>query len=185
MVDGEDDEPVGGASGVAVDARDRVAREELGHRVPAEGDDDPRTQNLEMATKPNVAGGDLLGQRIAVLRWAVTDDIGDEDLAAVEADAREQLVEELAGRAHERPSLQVLVVAGRLAEEEDPGLRGTVARNGLPRAPMERARGAGANLSRDQLEVRPRRILHGADYGPREPVFGPGGALRARYTTSV
>src|SRR5712691_380382 len=180
MVDGKNHEAVGGASRLAVDAGDRLAREELGHRVPAQGHDDARLQYLEVASKPDVAGSDLLGQRVAVLRRAVTDHVGDEDAAAVEADAREKLIEELAGRTDEGLSLQILVVAGRLAEEEDPGLARTVAWNGLPRAPMERAGGARADLGGDEPESGPRCVLHGADYGPRDPVFGPAGALRAR-----
>src|SRR5712692_9798095 len=39
MVDRENHEAVGGASRLAVDAGDRLAGEELGHRVPAERDD--------------------------------------------------------------------------------------------------------------------------------------------------
>ena len=115
----------------------------------------------------------------------MANDIRDKDLPPVEANAGQELVQKLAGGADEGLALQILVIARGLAKEEDAGVGAPVAGDRLARAPMERARGAGANLSRDQLEVRPRRILHGADYGPREPVFGPGGALRAKYTTSV
>src|SRR3989454_1812270 len=55
VVHGEDQEAVGGLSRFAVDARDRLAGEELPHRVPAEGDDDARLQDLEMAAQPHVA----------------------------------------------------------------------------------------------------------------------------------
>src|SRR5919201_5958178 len=67
VIDGEDDEAVGGLAGLAVDAGDAHSGEELPHRVPAQGDDDSRTQDLEMAPQPDVACGDLLGQRVTVL----------------------------------------------------------------------------------------------------------------------
>ena len=54
-----------------------------------------------MPAQPDVAGGDLLGKRVAVLGRAVSDDVGDEDLAPIEADTGEELVQELAGRADE------------------------------------------------------------------------------------
>src|ERR1700694_1543576 len=56
VVDGKDQEAVGGLSGLPVDAGDGLAREELPHRVPPERDDDARVQHLEVAEKPHVAG---------------------------------------------------------------------------------------------------------------------------------
>src|SRR5438445_7484322 len=132
VIDGEDHQTIGRSPRPSVDARDRLTGEELPHRVAAEGDDDPWPQDLEMPAQPDVAGGDLLGKRVAVLGRAVSDDVGDEDLATIEADAGEELVQELAGRADERLPLKVLVVAGGFAEEEDPGLRRTVSRDRLP-----------------------------------------------------
>src|SRR5712692_5094128 len=55
VVHGEDQQAVGGFSRLAVDARDRLAGEELPHRVPAEGDDDAGLQDLEVAAQPHVA----------------------------------------------------------------------------------------------------------------------------------
>src|SRR5438105_1346928 len=83
MVDGEDDEAIRRAR-LPVDPRDRLSREELAHRVPAEGHDDAGTEHGEVAAQPHVAGGDLLGQRVAVLGRPVADDVGDEDLPPVE-----------------------------------------------------------------------------------------------------
>src|SRR5712691_1426612 len=56
VVHGEDEEAVGSRSWLAVDARDRFAREELPHRVTPQGDDDARLQDLEVAPQPHVAG---------------------------------------------------------------------------------------------------------------------------------
>src|SRR5437899_5491368 len=66
VIDGENDETVGGAARPAMDARDRFAREEFPHRVAAEGHDDPGPEHLEVAAQPDVAGSDLLGKRVAV-----------------------------------------------------------------------------------------------------------------------
>src|SRR5687767_12017323 len=64
-----------------VDPRDRFARQEPTHRVPPERDDDLGLQDLEMPLQPDVAGRHLVRQRVAVLRGAVPDDVGDEHLA--------------------------------------------------------------------------------------------------------
>ena len=90
-----------------------------------------------MALQPDVAGGHLVRQRVAVLRRAVPDDVGDEDLAPIEADVQQELVEQLPGGSHEGPSLEILVVPGRFAQEEDPGLGAPLARHGLPCAPVK------------------------------------------------
>ena len=104
------------------------------------------------------------------------DHVGDEDRSPVEPDAGQKLVQELPGGAHERLALEVLVVARRLAEKEDPRIGAAVAGDRLPRAPMERARGAGANLVGDKPKVS-RGVVQRADYAAAE---GLRGALRAR-----
>src|SRR5438445_11017514 len=77
VVDGEDDEPVLQPR-LAVDARDGFAWEELAHRVPAQRHDDPRAQHLEVSAKPDVAGGDLVRERVAIFGRPVPDDVRDE-----------------------------------------------------------------------------------------------------------
>src|SRR6266704_6079836 len=54
VVDGEDEEAVGGPPRLSVDARYGLAREELTHRVPPERDDDARPEDLEVADEPHV-----------------------------------------------------------------------------------------------------------------------------------
>ena len=110
-----------------------------------------------MAPQPHVARGDLIRKRVAVLGWAVADHVGDEHLAPVEPDAGEELVEELPGGTDERPPLNVLVVAGRLAEEEDAGFAAALPRHGLPGAAVERARRAGLDLGGQRTE---RVVVH-------------------------
>src|SRR5687768_17935788 len=76
-----------------VDPRDRFARQEPTHRVPPERDDHLGSQYLEMTLQPDVARGHFVRQRVAVLGRAMPDDVGDEHLAAIEADAQQELVE--------------------------------------------------------------------------------------------
>src|SRR5437867_68269 len=177
VVDGKDHQPVGGLARPAMDARDRFAWEELPHRVAAERDDHAGLQDLEVAAEPHVTGGDLFRERVAVLGGPVPNHVGDEDLAAVEPDAREELVEELPRGAHEGLSLHVLVVARRLAEEEDPGVPGAIPGYRLARASMQRAGGTRADLIGDQPERRERGVLHRGDYAA---AAGFRGACRAR-----
>ena len=102
--------------------------------------------------------------------------VGDEDGSAIEPDARQKLVEELSGGAYKGLALQVLVVARRLPEKEDPRVSAAVSGDRLARAPMERARGAGADLVGDDPKVG-RGVVQRADYAAGE---GFRGAFRAR-----
>ena len=106
----------------------------------------------------------------------MANDVRDEHLPAVQPDPGEELVEELTGRAHERLALEVLVVARRLAEKEDARVGAAVAGDRLPRATVQRARGAGADLVGDKPKVG-RGVVQRADYAAGE---GFRGAFRAR-----
>src|SRR6185437_12444534 len=106
---------------------DLRAGEEARHRKAAQGHNHFGVERGDLAGKVVGAGGNLVGQGVAVLRWAVLDDIGDEDGAAIQADGAEQLVEELSRRANKRTSLSVFVVAGRLANEEYLGVGAALA----------------------------------------------------------
>ena len=70
-----------------------------------------------------LAGRDLLLHRVAVARRAALQDVGDEDVGALQPDAAEQLVEQLSRLADEGDPLLVLVEAGRLADEHQLGVR--------------------------------------------------------------
>ena len=159
VVDREDDETVLHAR-LSVDARDGLAREELSHGVTAERHDDLGAEHGEMATQPHVAGDDFVRERIAVLGRSVANHVRDEDFPAVETDAGEELVEELPCRPHERLALHVLVVAGRLAEEEEARFARPVAGDRLTCAPVERARSARPDLGRDGAQISGHRVVH-------------------------
>jgi len=103
--------------------------------------------------------------------------VGDEDLATIEADAREELVQKLPGRPDEWLPLKVLVVARGFAEEENPRLGRAVSGDRLPGATVERARGSGADLVGDELKISVRGGLRCAGYAV---AGGVRGAFRAR-----
>src|SRR4029077_14778813 len=117
-------------------------------------------ERRQMPLEPDVARGHLLGERIAVLGRTVAHDVRDEDLAPIEPDAFEELIEQLPGGADERAALDVLVVSRGLAEEQDPGLRAALTGDRLLRAPVERAGRAGSDL----IGQRDQRVVHGVDY---------------------
>ena len=125
----------------AVHARDagRAARQQLGREV-AEGADDARRDELDLAQQVGLAGLDLFGLGVAIVGRPRLEHVGDVDLLAGKADGGEQLLEKLAGLAHERPALLVFVVAGRLADEHEVAVRVALAEHDA------RARGASCAL---------------------------------------
>ena len=106
----------------------------------------------------------------------MANDVRDEHRSPIEPDAGKELVEELACGADERLALEVLVIAGRFTEEEDPGVSTAVSGDCLPCAAMQRARGASADLVGDEPEIG-RGVVQRADYAAGE---GFRGAFRAR-----
>jgi hypothetical protein len=106
-----------------VQARDagRIRAQELGREVP-QGADDARLDQLHLAQEVLVAVLDLLGMGIAVAGRAALQRVADEDVAALQPDLLEQLVQQLAGLADERQPLLVLVAAGRLPDEHQVGV---------------------------------------------------------------
>ena len=128
-----------------------VARQELGGEV-AERADDLGPDDLDLPEQVRAAGLDLLRLRVAVVGRAALEDVGDVDLLARHADGREQLLEQLAGLAYERPALLVLVVAGRLSHEHQVGAGVSLAEHGLGARGPERAPGAALDLLTEGVE---------------------------------
>src|SRR5689334_6483741 len=108
---------------LAVHARDPVLApgEQLRGEV-SERADHERLDQLDLAREVGLARLDLLGLRIAVARGAALQHVRDEHVVALQLDLRQQLVEQLSRRAHERLALLVLVEAGRLAHEHQVGI---------------------------------------------------------------
>jgi hypothetical protein len=70
-------------------------------------------------------------KRVAVVRGAALDDVGNENIATAKARHGQQLVEQLARWAHEGPSLLVLMPARRLPDKEDFGRQGSLTGHGM------------------------------------------------------
>ena len=126
--------------GAPVDTRDaeRTAGEELG-REAAEGRDNSRPDEFELPVEVGLAGGRLLGQRVAVARRPALEHRRQVDVVQPEADAAEQALEKIAGTPCERQSVAVLVEAGCLAHERELGLGVALAEDNLRSAGVQRA----------------------------------------------
>ena len=108
--------------------------------------DDARLDQLDLPEQVRLAGLDLVGLRVAVPGRPALEHVGDVDLGALEADAGEQLVEQLPGLTDERDALLVLVEAGRLADEHQVGVRIPDAEDDLRASLGEPAAGAARDL---------------------------------------
>src|SRR5439155_14057354 len=89
---------------------------------------------------------DLVRHRIAVTRRATFQDVRHIDVRAGQADSRQQLVEQLAGRADEGNTLLVLVEARRLADEHEIGALIARAEHHLRATRCKRTAGAASYL---------------------------------------
>ena len=123
----------------------RAGHERL-ERVAAESDHNRRIEDLELAPQIRGASRDLGRLRVAVARRPAFDDVGDEHVLAPPANAFEQLVEQTASSADERPTLLVLVVARAFAHEHHLGVGMALPRHSQGALLMERAAGADSDL---------------------------------------
>src|ERR1700704_883269 len=92
-----------------------------------------------MAMEEGKAGCGLLGRGVAILRRPPVEHVGDVDLASVQADAGEHLIQELPGAADKGKTLLVLVASGGLADQHDPARWRAVGENGVLRRPLQLA----------------------------------------------
>ena len=100
--------------------------------------------DVELRAQPRQAGADLPARGLlvdaalaALLELEVLDGVGDVDLAAVDADGLERLVELAAGRAHEHVAGPVLTVARDLADHHHLRALQALAEDDLRRARVE------------------------------------------------
>src|SRR3954465_2191764 len=119
----------------------------------SEADEHARPDDLELRLEPGIAGRNLgpvwllVDAPLAACDpLEVLDDVGQIDLLPVDARVCERLVEELPGRADERPAELVLLVAGLLADEHRLGVLGALAEHDLRPRLVEVARGAAGGL---------------------------------------
>src|SRR5262245_48082808 len=117
---------------LAVNASDPrlLPREELGGEV-AKRRDERWLDQLNLAEQVALAGLDLVRHRVAVPGRPAFQDVRDVDVASLQADAGQKLIEQLPCLADERKALLVLVEARRLADEHQLGVRVTHAEHDL------------------------------------------------------
>src|SRR5215207_879986 len=127
-----DHKTVGHFLHLPMDLCDLCAVEEQTHRKAPQRDDDAWIDDLDLVLKIIAgAGFYLIGQRIAIPRWAALDHIRDPDIRTGHACLFEQLVEEFPRRTDEGTSLLIFTCAGSFANEHDLGMRGPLAGDGF------------------------------------------------------
>lgn len=85
----------------------------------AEADDDLRPQEGKLRRQIADTGILLVVHRVAVLRWAALDDVGNVRIIAAEVDDREHVVKQVSRGADERLALQILLLPRSFADEDD------------------------------------------------------------------
>lgn len=88
-------------------------------RPIAQRADQLRPDHLNLLHQERLTGFNLVRLRVAVVRRAALDDIGDVNLVPRKARRSEQIVKEFARSAHERLAFLIFVEPGRLAYEHD------------------------------------------------------------------
>jgi len=100
------------------DAEIRV--DEALRRHAAKTDDDLRADKADLLAEPADADVLLIGTRVPVLGRPAFHHVGYIDIdIPIQINCRQHLIQQLAGRAHKRLPLQVLLLAGALAHEHD------------------------------------------------------------------
>ena len=138
---------------LAVNAADALAGDEFVERVAPQRNDHQGVYGGDLAVEVGIAGADLAGFRVAVVRRAALDDVGNEDLLPAHADGAEQAFEELTGGANERPALLVFVEAGGFADEQQGAVGVALTGYGVRAALVQRAFFARGNLCADGFKL--------------------------------
>jgi hypothetical protein len=143
-----------------------VRERALGGRAQAH--DHARPNRVELREEPRAARLELGGVGLLVdpllparLELEVLDRVGQVDVLARQARLRQGLVEDAAGWADEGETLQVLAIAGLLADEKDRGPRRSAAEDGLGGRAVERAAATPARRALQDAQVAGRRDERG------------------------
>src|SRR5438552_3086093 len=147
----------------AVRLRDAAAGHEPAERMATERHDERRVEDLELALEIGGTGGNLVRFRIAILRGAALDDVGDEHLVASPAERREELDEQVAGPPDERTALAVFVLARSLADEDDLRVGVALPWHGPRPCLVEPAARAGSDVGGHLLERRQALVVGHAE----------------------
>ena len=89
----------------------------------AQAADELRPDDAQLGVEVLAAVGGFVGQGRAVVRRPALEDVEDVDVLALQRAGLDDLVEQLAGAAHERLALAVFVGPGASPKKHEPGLR--------------------------------------------------------------
>src|SRR5215211_5249144 len=120
--------------------------------MATEGHDHRGVEDLELTLQIRRARCNLARLGVAVAGWPALHDVRDVNLLAAPADCFQQLIEQAACLANERPAFPVFVVPGALADEDDLRISVAVTWYGLRASLVQRAQIASRNLGRDLVE---------------------------------
>ena len=106
--------------------------DQLHARDPAKGDDDPRADQARLLPEISDTAVLLILLRVAVLRRAAFDDVGDVDVfVTVEIDGIEHFVQQLSRSADKGLAFEVLLLARTFADEQDARIRFSYSENNV------------------------------------------------------
>ncbi len=106
----------------AMDLADALSGEEPAQRMATQGHDNPGRNEFDLAVEPLLAGVDLLGQWVSILRGSAFQHVADVDLAPLQSDGGQQLIEEVAGGSDKGTTLLILIESRRLTDEHYLGI---------------------------------------------------------------
>lgn len=132
---------------------DALPGEEPRQRKASQGDDEFGIYQFDLPVQVFAASSNLRRQWLAVLWRAVLDHIGDEYLAAVQADGRQQLFQEFPSRTDKRPTLPVLLVTWTFPNKHEFGCGWPFSRDGIGGSLIQRAIGAASDLLSDFFQA--------------------------------
>src|SRR5205807_7764745 len=149
MVRDDDRDPPQAMDLIAQRAERLLRVEERLRRRAAHRQDHGRLHQLDLTQQIREAGGDLVILGDAVLGWAAFDHVTNEYPLARQLDRREDLGEQLAGGAHERPARLVFHAPRALPHHDQARAVRAFARDGVPAPLAQPALGARRHELRD------------------------------------
>src|SRR5215468_3726358 len=129
-----------------------IGGEQVLGRYAADREHNLGLQQSNLSDEVRQAGFDLFGLRVAVIRWAAHQHVGDVDVGAtIESDGAQHGIEQLTGRSHERLTTPVLLRSRSFADHQPVGPFRTNPEHTLRARGMQRAATAGAHLIEETL----------------------------------
>src|SRR3989441_8046559 len=136
--------PARGKEPAAVPEQAEIGGDDRARRRRAEADEHLGLDRRDLGLHPGAAGRQLAQARrlvdaalAALDELEVLDSVRDVEPLPVQAHRDQRAVEHLARRADERRALQILLIAGLLADEDDAGIGGAAPQDPLGRVTVE------------------------------------------------